>query len=370
MESVDCVVVGAGVVGLACARALALAGREVVILERERTFGTATSARNSEVIHAGLHYPTGSRRARLCVRGKELLYDYCLRRGVPHRRTGKLVVATSPSELPRLHALLAQARANGVADLELLTSAQARALEPEIACEAALLSPSTGIVDSHALMLALLRDAESAGAMLAVCSPVLRGRVTSQGVELDVGGASESTLRARAVVNAAGLHACEVASRIEGLAPRYVPVARFAQGAYFTLSGAAPFSRLIYPLPGEGGHLGVHLTLDLGSRARFGPSFRWVDQIDYNVYPEDADGFVEAVRRYWPGLPDGALQPGYAGVRPKITGPLEPTADFRIDGPEVHGVPGLVSLFGIESPGLTAALAIAEEVLGLVPDRE
>jgi L-2-hydroxyglutarate oxidase LhgO len=362
MDEIDAAVIGAGVVGLACARALAQAGHEVVVLESEGAFGTATSARNSEVIHAGLYYPTGSLRARLCVRGKELLHAYCASHGVAHRRCGKLVVACSDDELPRLDAVLAQAAANGVHDLQRLTEAEARSLEPALACRGALLSPSTGIVDSHGLMLALLGDAEAAGAMLALQSPVLRGEVVPGGVVLSVGGHTASRLKARRVVNAAGLQACQLAGALDGLARRHVPTPHYAQGAYFSLGGQSPFAHLVYPVPGESSHLGVHLTLDLGGQARFGPSFRWVDQIDYLVDPADGAGFDAAVRRYWPGLPAGALQPGYAGVRPKISGPGEPAADFRIDGPAVHGVAGLVNLFGIESPGLTAALAIAEEV--------
>jgi len=363
MDEVDTVVVGAGVVGLACARALARSGREVVVLESESAFGTATSARNSEVIHAGLYYPAGSLKARLCVQGKRMLYGFCERHGVSHRRCGKLVVACAPGELPALLKLRQAAEANGVADLQWLSSEAARELEPALACEAALLSPSTGIIDSHGLMLALLGDAEAHGAMLALRSPVEAARVAPGGFELDVGGDTACRLRARTVVNAAGLGACALARRIDGLGTEHVPPSFYAQGAYFTLSGAAPFSHLVYPVPGEAGHLGVHLTLDLGGQARFGPSLRWVHGVDYRVDPADGAGFEAAVRHYWPGLPAGALQPGYAGVRPKITGPGVPAADFRIDGPARHGVPGLVNLFGIESPGLTAALAIADEVI-------
>ncbi|MFO0589697.1 MAG: NAD(P)/FAD-dependent oxidoreductase [Polyangiaceae bacterium] len=366
MESVDTIVIGAGVVGLACARALAAEGREILIVEAERAFGTGASARNSEVIHAGLHYPAGSLRARCCVRGKHLLYAFCEERGVAHRRTGKLVVACSEDEVPRLSALRAQAAANGVTDLSLLDREAARALEPDLACEAALLSPSTGILDSHGLMRALLIEAESNGALLSLRSPVFAGRVTSRGIELDIGGASPVTMRARSVVNAAGLHACDVARSIEGLPASAAPIPRYAKGAYFSLRGRAPFRHLIYPVPGEGGHLGVHLTLDLAGQARFGPTFRWVDQIEYSLSLEDAVGFEEAVRRYWPALPDDALTPAYAGIRPKISAPGEPAADFRIDGPSIHGIPGLVNLFGIESPGLTACLSIAEEVASLL----
>ena len=366
METVDTLVIGAGVVGLAVARALAEAGREVVVLEAEDGFGQVTSARNSEVIHAGLYYPTGSLRARLCVRGNALLYDYCATRGVPHRRCGKLIVATADDEVPALQALERQARANAVHELQWLDEAGARALEPALRCRGALLSPSTGIVDSHGFMLALLGDAERAGAVLALRAPVQRARVSPQGLVVEVGGDAPATLCARRVVNSAGLGAPALARAIDGLDPRHVPREHLAKGCYFTLAGRAPFSRLIYPAPGAAGHLGVHLTLDLGGQARFGPSFRWVDTIDYRVDAAEADGFYAEVRRYWPALPDGALQPGYAGVRPKISGPGEPAADFRIDGPARHGVPGLVNLFGIESPGLTSALAIAEEVAALL----
>ncbi len=369
IDDIDCVVIGAGVVGLAVARALAAAGREVVILEAENAFGTVTSARNSEVIHAGLYYPPGSARARLCVRGKQLLYDFCASHQVAHRRCGKLIVASAPDEVPLLDTLRAQAAACGVHDLQPLSAAEAQALEPALQCHGALLSPSTGIVDSHGLMLALLGDAESHGAMLALCSPVSAGRATPQGIELDVGGDSPSVLRARTVVNSAGLGAPALARAIAGLPPQHVPRDHLAKGCYFTLAGASPFSRLVYPAPGASGHLGVHLTIDLGGQARFGPSFRWVDAIDYTVDASDADGFYAAVRRYWPALPDGALQPGYAGLRPKISGPGEPAADFRIDGPAVHGVPGLVNLFGIESPGLTSSLAIAEVAAALAGPR-
>jgi len=362
MEPVDAVVIGAGVVGLAVARALAMAGREVVVLEAENAFGTITSARNSEVVHAGLYYPTGSLRAQLCVRGKGLLYDFCTSHGVAHRRCGKLIVATTADELPALDRLQATALANGVPDLQRLTAAEALALEPALHCVGALLSPSTGIVDSHGLMLALLGDAEAAGAALALCSPVRGGRITPQGIELDVGGEAPMALRAATVVNSAGLQAPALARALAGLPAQHVPQDHLAKGCYFSLPGRAPFSRLVYPAPGQSSHLGVHLTLDLGGQARFGPSFEWVDHIDYTVEAAGADAFYDQVRRYWPALPDGALQPGYAGLRPKISGPGEPAADFRIDGPAVHGVPGLVNLFGIESPGLTSCLAIADVV--------
>ncbi len=369
MEQADAVVIGAGVVGLAVARALALAGHEVIVLEAEHAFGTGISARNSEVIHAGIYYPTGSLRARLCVRGRQLLYDFCARHGVAHRRCGKLIVATAADDLPALDRLQATALANGVGDLQRLSADAARAMEPALHCVGALLSPSTGIVDSHGLMLALLGEAESMGAMLALCSPVTAGRITPQGIELDVGGGSPMTLRAATVVNSAGLQAPALARALSGLDAQQVPRDYLAKGCYFTLPGRAPFSRLVYPAPGQSSHLGVHLTLDLGGQARFGPSFEWVDRIDYTVDAAGSAAFYGEVRRYWPALPDDALQPGYAGLRPKISGPGEPAADFRIDGPAVHGVPGLVNLFGIESPGLTSSLAIAEQVLAALGDR-
>ena len=366
MEQVDCVVIGAGIVGLAVARALAMAGREVVLLEAAVAIGTGTSSRNSEVIHAGLYYPPGSLKARLCVRGRELLYAYCAERGIAHRRCGKLIVATEAAQEPGLQALRQRAEACGVHDLLWMDAMQARALEPALHCTAALLSPSTGIVDSHGLMLSLLGEAEAHGAMLALCSPVLGGRITPQGIVLDVGGDAPMTLCARTVVNSAGLHAPALARAIDGVPAAAVPRDHLAKGCYFTLPGRAPFSRLVYPAPGQSSHLGVHLTLDLGGQARFGPSFEWVDRIDYTVDPAGADAFYAEVRRYWPALPDAVLQPGYAGLRPKISGPGEPAADFRIDGPALHGVAGLVNLFGIESPGLTSSLAIAERVVDLL----
>lgn len=368
LEQVDVVVVGAGVVGLAVARALAQAGREVLVLEAAGAIGTGTSSRNSEVIHAGIYYPAGSLKARLCVQGRERLYAYCAERGIGHRRCGKLIVAHTPSQVAALPAIAAKARANGVADLQLLGADEARGLEPALACAAALLSPSTGIVDSHGLMLALQGDLEQAGGLVACHSAVLRLRVVDGGIELHT--ADGTALRARTLVNAAGLGACALAARIEGLSPAFVPRPWFAKGSYFTLAGRAPFQRLVYPAPEPERHLaglGVHLTLDLGGQAKFGPDVQWVDDPDdLLVDPARSEGFYAEVRQYWPSLPDGALQPGYAGMRPKISGPHEPAADFRIDGPAQHGVPGLVNLLGIESPGLTSSLAIGEHVAGLL----
>lgn len=365
METVDCVVIGAGVVGLACARALAEAGREVVVLEAEGAFGTGISARNSEVIHAGLYYPPGSRKARLCVEGRDLLYTYCAERGIAHRRCGKLVVASRPEQAAALAHIQARAAANGVHDLVALGRDAIRDLEPALTAHAALLSPSTGIVDSHGLMLALLGDAERHGAVLALASPLAAGRATGDGIELQVGGETASELRARWVINAAGLSAVAVARAIDGLPAAAVPPAWFARGVYFTLAGKVPFSRLIYPIPEPGG-LGVHLTLDLGGQAKFGPDVEWIPAPDYHVDPARAARFAQAVRSWWPELDADRLAPGYAGVRPKIVGPGEPDADFRIDGPAEHGVHGLINLFGIESPGLTASLAIGREVAALV----
>lgn len=364
-ERIGCAVLGAGVVGLAVARALARSGRDVVVLEAAAAIGTGASSRNSEVVHAGLYYPEGSLKARFCVAGRRALYAYCAERGIPHARTGKLVVAAEPDEAPILHAIQARAGANGVDDLVLLSGDEARRLEPGLACAAALLSPSTGIVDSHALMLGYRGDLEAAGGVVALHAPVLSGAVRPGGFALAVGGAEPMELECEVLVNAAGLHAPGIARRIEGIPPAAIPASYLCKGSYYALPGRAPFSRLIYPVP-EAAGLGVHLTLDLGGQARFGPDVEWVEREEYDVDPRRADGFYAAIRRYWPGLPDGALAPGYAGVRPKISGPGEPAADFVVAGPAAHGIPGLVNLFGIESPGLTAALAIADHAATLL----
>ncbi|GAB6388602.1 NAD(P)/FAD-dependent oxidoreductase [Stutzerimonas marianensis] len=365
MERVDCVVIGAGVVGLAVARALAQAGREVLILEAEGAIGTGTSSRNSEVIHAGIYYPQGSLKARLCVAGRDALYAFCDSHGVPYRRCGKLIVATDTTQLAGLDQLQAHAAANGVVDLQRLGAAEIQALETQLAAVAGLLSPSTGIVDSHALMLALQGDAEAAGALLALHAPVARLEVLATGLRVEVGGETPMSLHAASVVNCAGHDAPLIAAQTVGLAPESVPPRYFAKGSYFSLATATPFRHLVYPLPEPGG-LGVHLTLDMGGQARFGPDVEWIDGLDYQLDEHRAEGFYAAIRRYWPGLPDGALQPAYTGIRPKISGPGEPAADFRIDGPTRHGVPGLVNLFGIESPGLTSALAIGDHVRDLL----
>ena len=373
MDRVDSVVVGAGVVGLAVARALAQSGREVVVLEQALAIGTGVSSRNSEVVHAGLYYAPGSHKARLCVRGKALLYDFCATHGVAHRRCGKLVVATDDAQLPALQALARKADANDV-PVQWLDTAQAQALEPALQCRAALFSPTTGIVDSHAFMLALQGDLEAAGGMVALGSRCVAASPSGGGwglrVRTDDGAAM--ALDCREWVNAAGLWACGLAQQTEGLAPAHRPTAHYAKGSYFTLAGRSPFQHLIYPAP-QDAWLGVHLTLDLAGQARFGPDLEWLrvdgpDGLDYRVDPERAQAFYAEVRRYWPALPDGALQPAYSGVRPKIHGPGEPAPDFRLDGPGQHGLPGLVNLLGIESPGLTSALAIGEEVRRLLDE--
>jgi L-2-hydroxyglutarate oxidase LhgO len=366
VEQVESLVIGGGVVGLAIARELARAGREVVVLERGPRFGEATSSRNSEVIHAGIYYPAGSLKADLCVEGRARLYEYCAQRGVAHRRCGKLIVAADSQQEPELKRIEQRAVAAGVLDLRWLDGAQARTLEPALACQHALISPSTGIVDSHGLMLALLGDAQDHGAMLAVLSEAESVVPIAGGFRVRVSVQDESTeLQAREVVVAAGLGAPGLVERIEGYPTTRRRRSFFAKGNYFSLVGRCPFSRLIYPIPNEAG-LGVHLTLDMAGQGRFGPDVEWVDAEDYRVDPARGDRFYAEIREYWPGLPDGALQPGYAGIRPKIAGPGEAASDFVIDGPAGHGLPGLVALMGIESPGLTASLAVAARVRALL----
>lgn len=364
MDTVDCIVVGAGVVGLACARKLALCGLETIILERADAYGTETSSRNSEVIHAGIYYPRNSLKARLCVAGRPQLYDYAARKDVAHKRCGKLIVATGADQDASLHAIAEKAAACGVTDLALLGGAEARRLEPALACTSALLSPSTGIIDSHGLMRAYLGDAEAAGAMLSLNSKVVSGRLDHGLFVLrtrDTKTGAEFTLAARHLVNAAGLWASDVASALAGLEARHVPQTRYARGSYFAVPGRAAFSRLIYPVPEPGG-LGVHLTLDLGGNMRFGPDVEWIESIDYRTSTARRDHFQTEIRKYWPALPDAALEPTYCGIRPKLSGPGDPAADFVLHGPAEHGIAGLVNLFGIESPGLTASLALAEAV--------
>lgn len=374
MDSVDCVIAGAGVIGLAVARELALRGLDVVIVEREASFGTQTSARNSEVIHAGLYYPQDSLKARLCAEGRDRLYDFLTARSLPFRRCGKLIVATDPAQEATLQAIRTGAAANDVA-LQPLTQRQVQAMEPNLSCTAALHSPLTGIFDSHAYMSALLADAQSAGAMLATNTTLERGEVTGSGFVLhltDRQSGEASPIACRRFVNAAGHGAAGIAARLEGLPPDTIPKVTLAKGSYFACAGRAAFARLVYPVPELGG-LGIHLTLDLQGQMRFGPDVDWLDatdQPDLTVDPAKADRFAAEISRYWPGLPKGALVPAFAGLRPKLSGPGEPAADFRIDTAHHHGIAGLVQLFGIESPGLTASLALARVVGDVLTETE
>jgi len=362
---IDCVVVGAGVVGLAVAREMALAGHEVLVIEAGEAIGIGTSSRNSEVIHAGIYYPPGSLKAQLCVEGRHALYAYCDSHGVSTRKTGKLIVAKDEVQVRQLEVLLERGLVNGVEDLRLLDREQALALEPALECIAALYSPSTGIVDSHTLMWALQGDAEAAGTTIAFYSPLISAQVTADGFLLNVGGAAPMALSCRLLINAAGLKAPALARRMEGLAQQTVPRDYLCKGSYFSLAKRAPFTHLIYPAP-EAAGLGVHMTVDLGGQARFGTDTEWVEAEDYRVDPSRANAFYAAIRSYWPGLPNNSLQPGYSGIRPKISAPGEPASDFLISSERLHNLPGLINLFGIESPGLTSCLAIAKRVRGLL----
>lgn len=368
MDSVECLVIGAGVVGLSVARALAKRGREVVIAEAADLIGSETSSRNSEVIHAGIYYPAGSLKARLCVEGKQALYAYCEERHVGHKRCGKLIVAADESQIAGLEELKKKAEANGVTDLQWLTREQAIALEPNLHCVAALLSPSTGIIDSHGLMLAYQGEAEEHGAMLALGAPVIRGQAANDGIVIETGGNDPMVLKAKLVINAAGFAAQGIAARIDGVRAESIPGCYYAKGNYFVLSGVkVPFSRLIYPIPTPGG-LGTHVTIDMGGQMRFGPDVEWIETVDYAVDPSRGDSFYAAVRQYWPGLPDGAIQPGYAGIRPKLSrgGNAKSADDFLIQGPNDNGVAGLINLYGIESPGLTASLSLGDYIADMV----
>lgn len=366
METVECVVVGAGVVGIAIARCLALAGREVVVLEAEESFGRGNSSRNSEVIHAGIYYPTGSLMATLCVQGRQMLYAFCKEYGVDHRACGKLIVATNTEEADRLPYIMAHASANGV-NVQLLSTNEISDLEPKIAATAALYSPSTGIIDSHGFMQAMIGQAEDAGTLFVYRSPFISMQ-TQDRLSVRIGGENPVRIGCRWLINSAGMNAPSVARAMEGFPPDQVPQSYLAKGNYFALSGMrAPFTHLVYPVPVAGG-LGVHLTLDLAGQARFGPDVEWISEVDYNVDPSRAEKFYDAIRRYWPELPDNSLVPAYSGIRPKIVPPEVAKQDFRITGPIDHGVPGLIQLFGIESPGLTASLAIAERVSALMSD--
>jgi L-2-hydroxyglutarate oxidase LhgO len=364
METTDCIVVGAGVVGLAVARTLAAAGREVLVLEAEPRIGEHTSSRNSEVIHAGLYYQKGTLRQHLFPRAAHLMYAYCAEHGVPHKRLGKLVVARQPDEVDNLRHHMAHATAAGLDDLQWLDRDQARELEPNLACYAAYLSPNSGIVDSHALMLAYQGEVESHGGRVVLRSPVTGGEVTAQGIRIDVGGAEPTTLMCKLLVNCAGHGAVPLARALAGLPANFVPNNYFRRGVYFSVT-SRPFKRLIYPVHGPGG-MDIHAVVDIAGNVRFGPDVEWIDRVDYSVDPGRAEAFYPSIRTFWPELPDGALQPAYAGIRPRICGPGEPAADFVIQGPREHGIPHLVNLFGIESPGLTSSLAIGEYVAGLL----
>lgn len=368
MEQVDCIVAGAGVIGLAVARALAAKGLDTLILEAADAIGTETSSRNSEVIHAGIYYPRGSLKARLCVAGRDMLYRYCAERAIPHRHAGKLIVATDEAQDPVLATIRAGAAACGVDDLRFVSAAEAQALEPALHCTKALLSPSTGIIDSHALMLGLLGDAEDNGATLSLNTRIVSGRVEPGRIvvrTMDAASGEQFEIAAPRLINAAGLGAVALAGSLEGFGRQFLPTLRYAKGNYFSVAGRAPFSHLIYPVPEPGG-LGVHLTLDLAGAARFGPDVEWTDTIDYRVDPARGERFYAAIRRYWPDLPDGSLQAAYSGIRPKLSGPGDANSDFVIQDAATHGIDGLVNLFGIESPGLTASLAIAEHVMCIV----
>lgn len=362
----DCLVVGAGVVGLAAARALALRGKDVIVIEREAGVGQGVSARNSEVIHAGLYYPPGSYKARYCVEGRRMLYDFCASHHVPHARCGKIVVAVNEAQRAQLAAIMARAQANGVGDLEKLDRGGLRALEPELEGLWGLHSPSTGIVDSHALMLALLGDLEARGGAVALQTSFLSARPVAGGIVVSTGGRESADIVARHVVLASGLNAPALARRFAGIREEVLPRACFAKGSYFSLARKSPFARLVYPAPEPGG-LGIHLTIDLAGRARFGPDVEWLDaraegEFDYRVDPGRAERFYAAIRSYWPGLREGDLVPDYSGVRPKIVAPGAQDADFCILDETAHGVAGLIALMGIESPGLTSALAIGQDV--------
>jgi L-2-hydroxyglutarate oxidase LhgO len=373
MEQVDCVVIGAGVVGLAVAREMALQGRETILLEREGSFGTISSARNSEVIHAGIYYPKDSLKAKLCVAGNRLLYEYCRTHQVGTQPYGKLIVADE-SQMNDLQAILYKAQNNGVPGIKMISGEEAKILEPKLRCSAAILSESTGIVDSHAFMLSLLGGFEDAGGMIAYHSPLMSAKPIGQsaegGFELDIGGADGMKIKTKILINCAGMSAPAVAQKIEGLHQEQIPKAYFAKGNYFSLSGKSPFTHLIYPIPEPGG-LGVHLTLDMAGQAKFGPDVEWLEieneeQIDYTVNPKRGEGFYEAVRRYWPELKDNSLQPDYSGVRAKIVPPNTPAGDFCFNAPRDHGLQGLYNLYGFESPGLTSSIAIARHLEGLI----
>ncbi|MEM7500479.1 MAG: NAD(P)/FAD-dependent oxidoreductase [Pseudomonadota bacterium] len=365
--TIDCLVVGGGVVGLAIGRAMARSGQEVAVLESERQVGAHTSSRNSEVIHAGIYYQHDSLKARLCLTGKRLLYEYCEHRGVPHARLGKLIVASGSSEMEVLRDILRRGRGNGVTDLEWLEASQVRAFEPQVRADVAVLSPSTGIVDSHALMMSYQGDLEDRGGAVVLGQTVTRVVVESSGFAVHCDGEKQIAARSRTLINAAGLWASDFAHRIDGLSPSQIPATTYAKGHYFDYAAPSPFRKLVYPVPIVGG-LGVHATNDLAGRTRFGPDAEWVADINYDFDATRKEAFVSQIVRYFPALEAARLSPAYTGLRPKLYQPGEVSADFMITGPSEHGVSGLVNLFGIESPGLTASLAIADYVRSLLRD--
>ena len=366
MDTIEAIVIGGGVVGLAVARALARQGLETIVLEQHARPGQETTSRNSGVIHSGIYYPTGSMKAQLCVRGRSQLYAFCAERGIAHNRCGKIIVAAQ-AEVPALRALLAKALANGVSDLSMLDAHEVGQLEPQVRCAAGLLSPSTGIVDVHELLLALLADLEAGGGALVLQSRAEEIEVTEGGLVVTVtdGAGSASKIFCKHLLNCAGLAAVSLLGRIRGYPQDRVRTPYYAKGNYFACHGVKPFRHLVYPMPNNAG-LGVHATLDLDGTTRFGPDVEWVDRPDYHVDPARAESFYTAIREYWPAIPPNSLQPAYAGVRPKLVGPGAAAGDFEIEGPAQHGVAGLVSLLGIESPGLTSSLAIGEHVAGLI----
>ncbi len=361
-DFVETIVIGAGVIGLAIARECARRGQEVLVLERHGHFGEETSSRNSEVIHAGIYYPKDTLKARFCVEGKKKLYEYCESHGVPHKNLGKLIVATSDEELTTLSAIRQKAADNGVEDLSWISKTELKAMEPELSCKGALLSPSTGIIDTHQYMLALVGDIETAGGFIAYNSAFSRAEHRGGHYLVQAG---ENTLTCRNLINSAGLGAQAAAQNIDGLSADHIPTRYLTKGNYYTMNAKSPFKRLIYPVP-QSASLGVHVTLDLGGQIRFGPDQEWIEEIDYNVNPNRADAFYEAIRKYWPALPDDSLIPAYSGIRPKIQSPTDPHKDFYISGPSDHGLPGLVNLYGMESPGLTSSLAIGAYVADLL----
>ena len=367
MDTVDCIVIGAGVVGLACARALAIAGYDVIVLEANPSIGMETSSRNSEVIHSGIYYPKGSLKAAACVRGRKLLYDYCESHHIPFKKIGKLIVATTHSEVDELSTLLEKGNQNGVEELEILSKSATLAKEPALECMGSLWSPETGIVDSHSLMLGFQGELEDHGGFLAFNTPLERSEIVDDGIILHSGGSDPFKIKARMVINSAGLRAQEVAENMNGFPKESIPTRHIARGVYFSLTEKSPFNHLVYPAPELGG-LGVHATLDLAGQCRFGPDVEWIEEIDYDVNPARADLFYERIRKYWPQLKDGSLQPSYAGIRPKIVPRGLPNGDFVIMGPADHNSGNVMHLFGIESPGLTSSMAIAEDVLTIVKD--